>query len=68
MWGEFEDDWDDDWVDPEEERDNREHAIVFMWREGMLDQIANAGSSEASAAARRLIAEAQRIAERDPLM
>jgi hypothetical protein len=66
MWGQFEDDGDDEWVDPEEEREAREVAIVFMWREGMLDEYVNSRSPKASAAARRLIAEAQRIVERTP--
>lgn len=68
-WDEFDEDWrdddpDDEWVDPEEERESREYAIVSAWQEGILDTLAQSGSSPEAWAARRLIAEAKRLTGR----
>ena len=67
LWDEFDDAWgadDEEWVDPAEERENREYAIVSMWQQGILDTLTQSGSTPEAFAARRLIAEAKRITGR----
>jgi hypothetical protein len=65
VWPDVDDDGDEEFEDQEVAHEERDHAIISMWREGILEDLTRSPSDTERRVALKLIAEAQRLTGRD---
>jgi hypothetical protein len=65
VWPDVDDDGDEEFEHREVAREERDHAIISMWREGILEDLMRSPSDAERRVAHKLIAEAQRLTGRD---